>query len=56
MSPLAICPWFASVKGDAVQLQGKLFIFSKMSLVSIVFIDSLWLNILDRSFSQCIYC
>ena len=48
MSPLTICPWFASVNGDVVQLPGKLFIFSKMSLVSNVFINSLWLNILDR--------
>ena len=48
MSPLAICPWLASVNGDVVQLQGKLLIFSKMSLVSNVFINSLWLNILDR--------
>ena len=31
---------FASVNGDVVQLQGKLFIFSKMSLVSNVFINS----------------
>ena len=48
MSPLTICPWFASVNGDAVQLQGNLLILSKMSLVSNVFINSLWLNILDR--------
>ena len=48
MSPLTICPWFASVNGDVVQLQVKLFILSKMSLVSNVFINSLWLNILDR--------
>ena len=48
MSPLTICPWFASVNGDVVQLQGKLFILSKMPLVSNVFINSLWLNILDR--------
>ena len=47
MSPLKICPCFASVNGDVVQLQGKLFILSKMSLVSNVFINSLWLNILD---------
>ena len=47
MSPLTICPWFASVNGDVVQLQGKLFIFSKIALVSNVFINSLWLNILD---------
>ena len=47
MSPLTICPWLVSVNGDVVQLQGKLFIFSKMSLVSNVFINSLWLNILD---------
>ena len=44
MSPLTICPWFASVNGDV----GKLFILSKMSLVSNAFINSLWLNILDR--------
>ena len=48
MSPVTICPWFGSVNGDVVQLQGKLFILSKMSLVSNVFINSLWLNILDR--------
>ena len=48
MYQLTICPWFASVNGDVVQLQGKLFISSKMSLVSNVFINSLWLNILDR--------
>ena len=47
MSPLTICQWFASLNGDVVQLQGKLVIFSKMSLVSNVFINSLWLNILD---------
>ena len=45
MSPLTICPWFGSVNGDVVHLQGKL---SQMSLVSNVFINSLWLNILDR--------
>ena len=44
MSPLTICPWFASVNGDVVQLQGKLQ--GKMSLVSNIFINSLWLNIL----------
>ena len=48
MSPVTICPWFGSVNGDFVQLQDKLFILSKMSLVSNVFINSLWLNILDR--------
>ena len=48
MSPLTICPCFASVNGDVVQLQGKLFILSKMSLVSNSFINSLWLNIVDR--------
>ena len=48
MSPLTIRPWFASVNGYVVQLQGKLFILSKMSLVSNVFINSLWLNILDH--------
>ena len=37
MSPLTICPCFASVNGN-VQLQGKLFILTKMSLVSNVFI------------------
>ena len=47
-SPLTICPWFASENGDVVQLQGKLLIFYKMSLVSNVFINFLWLNILDR--------
>ena len=34
MSPVTICPWFGSVNGDVVQLQCKLFILSKMSLVS----------------------
>ena len=48
MSPVTICLWFGSVNGDVVQLQDKLFILSKMSLVSNVFINSLWLNILDR--------
>ena len=48
MSPLTICPCFASVNGDVAQLQGKSFILSKMSLVSNVFINSLWLHILDR--------
>ena len=48
LSPVTICPWFGSVNGDVVQLQDKLFVFSKMSLVSNVFINSLWLNILDR--------
>ena len=48
MSPLTICPWFGSVNDDVVQLQGKLIILSKMSLVSNVFINSLWLTILDR--------
>ena len=48
MSPVTICPWFGSVNGDVVQLQGKLFVLPKMSLVSNVFINSLWLNILDR--------
>ena len=33
---------------DVVQLQGKFFIMPKMSLVFNVFINSLWLNILDR--------
>ena len=49
MSPLTICPWLASVNGDAVQLQGNIVQdFSEMSLVSRGFINSLWLNILDR--------
>ena len=48
MSTVTICPWFGSVNGDVAQLQGKLFVLSKMSLVSNVFINSLWLNILDR--------
>ena len=26
MSQVTICPWFGSVKGDVVQLQGKFFI------------------------------
>ena len=33
---------------EAVQLQGKLFISSKMFLVFNVFMSYLWLNILDR--------
>ena len=49
MSPVTICPWFGFVNGDVVQLQGKLFILSEMPLVSNVFINSLWLNILDRT-------
>ena len=48
MSPVTISPWFGSLNGDVVQLQGKLFVLSKMSLVSNVVINSLWLNILDR--------
>ena len=48
MSPVTICPWFGSENGQVVQLKGKLFILSKMSLVSNVFINSLWLNILDH--------
>ena len=48
MSPVTISPWFGSVSGDVVQLQGKLFILSKMSIVSNVFINSLWSNILDH--------
>ena len=48
MSPVTICPWFGSVNGDAVQLQGKLFMLSNMSLVSNVFMNSLWLNILHH--------
>ena len=48
MTPVTICPWFGSVNGDVVELQFKLFILSKMSLVYNAFINSLWLNILDR--------
>ena len=33
MFPVTICPWFESVNGAVVQLQGKLFILSKKSLV-----------------------
>ena len=40
MSPVTICPWFGSVNGGVVQLQGKSFILSKMFLI--------WLIILDR--------
>ena len=50
VSSVTICPWFGSVNGDVVQLQGdvvQLFILPKMFLVSNVFINSLWLNILD---------
>ena len=49
MTPVTACPWFGSVNGDVVELQGKLFILSKMSLVYNVFINSIWLNILDHS-------
>ena len=48
MSPVTICPWFGSVNGDVVRLQGKLFILSKMTLVSNVFINSLRLSILGH--------
>ena len=48
MPPVTIYPWFGSLNSDVVQLQGKLFILSKISLVPNVFINSLWLNILDR--------
>ena len=48
MSPVTICSWFGSVNYDVLQLQGKFFVLSKISLVSNVFINSLWLNILDR--------
>ena len=48
MSPVNICSWFGSVNGDVVRLHDKLFVMSKMSLVSNAFIISLSLNILDR--------
>ena len=48
MSPVTIRPWFGSVNYDVMQLQGTFFVLSKISLVSNVFINSLWLNILDR--------
>ena len=48
MSPVTISPWFGSVNYDVLQLKGKFFVLSKISLVSNVFINSLWLNILDR--------
>ena len=48
MTPVTACPWFGSVNSDFVELQGKLFILSKMSLVYNVSINYLWLNILDR--------
>ena len=48
MYPVTICPLFGSVNGDVEQLKGKLFISSKTSLVSNVFINSLWLHILDH--------
>ena len=51
MSPVTICLWFGSVNGDVVQLQGKLFILFKMSLVYNVFVNSLRLDILDRTVS-----
>ena len=47
MSLVTKCPWFGSENGDVVLLQGELFILSKMSLLSNVFINSLWLNISD---------
>ena len=48
MPPVTIFPWFGSVNDDVVQLQGKLYMLSKISLVSNVFTNSSWLNILDR--------
>ena len=47
MSLVTKCPWFGSENGDVVLLQGELFIVSKMSLLSNVFINSLWSNISD---------
>ena len=55
MSPVTICPWFGPVNSDVVQLQGKLFILSKMSVVANVFINSLRLNILDHIVSVNVY-
>ena len=47
MFPVTIFPWFGSVNGDVVELQEKLFILSKMFLLPSVFINSLWITILD---------
>ena len=52
MSPVTIYSWFGYVNGDVVQFKVsignyKVSIFSKMFLVSNVFINYLWLNILD---------
>ena len=55
MSPVIMCPWFGSVNGDGMQLQDKLVILSKIFLVSNVFINYLWLNILDRIVLNYIY-
>ena len=54
-SPVKMYPWFGSVNGDVVQLQSKFFMLSKMSLVSNVFINYLWLNILYLIVSRNIY-
>ena len=55
MSPVKMYPWFGSVNGDVVQLQSKFFMLSKMSLVSNVFINYLWLNILYLIVSRNVY-
>ena len=46
ISPVTIYSWFGSANGDVVLLKGRLFILPKMSSVSNVFINSLWLNYL----------
>ena len=56
VSPVKICPWFGSENGDDLQFaQGKLYLLSKMSFVSNIFINSLCLNILDRIVSVNVY-
>ena len=55
MSPVKMYPWFGSVNGDVVQLQSKFFILSKISLLSNVFINYLWLNILYLIVSRNVY-
>ena len=46
MSPVTVCLWCGFANGDVVQLQGTLFVLSKMSLVSNTFINSLWFKYL----------
>ena len=55
MFPVKICPWSVSVNGGVLQLQGKSFIFSKISLVSYAFLSYFLLNILDCSLLLNVY-